>query len=70
MKRWKLTVLAVLLSISQIFAQETSSGDFIRSIGKIYVVIAVIAAVFIGIVLFLIMMERRIAKLEKQIGEN
>ncbi|HMS51576.1 MAG: hypothetical protein IT272_08155 [Chitinophagales bacterium] len=45
---------------------QVEMADFFYSSGKIYVVIGVIAIIFIGIVLFLIWLERRIAKLEKE----
>ena len=41
-----------------------------RSIGKIYVVVAVIVVAFIGIVLFLIYLDRKVTKLENQINRN
>lgn len=34
--------------------------------GKIYVVVAVLVVIFIGIILFLIRMDRRLSKLERQ----
>ena len=48
---------------------QASGGDFMRSIGKIYVVVAVIVAIFIGIVVFLIYLERKLTKLENQIKD-
>lgn len=47
-----------------------SMDDFARSMGKMNVVIAVIVTVFIGIVIFLIYMERRLAKIEKQVDSE
>jgi hypothetical protein len=48
-----------------------SGTDFLRNIGKIYSVVAVIAILFIGIVSCLVLLERRISKLEKnQIKSN
>ncbi len=41
-----------------------------RSLGKMYVVVAVIAAIFIGIVLFLIYLDRKLTKLENQIKDH
>jgi len=41
-----------------------------RSIGKIYVVVAVILAIFAGIIIFLIYLDRKISRLEKQFEEN
>ena len=57
-----------LLPIS-LFAQD-NSADFMRSIGKIYVVVAVIVTIFIGLIFFLIHLDRRLTKLEHQIKEN
>lgn len=45
---------------------QSENPDFMRSIGKIYVVVAVIVAIFIGIILFLISIERKIKRLEEQ----
>ncbi len=58
-----LTALLLLCS-TPIFAQ-TQEPDFMRSLGKIYVVIAVIIAIFLGIVFFLIYLDRRLTKLER-----
>lgn len=45
-------------------------ADTMRSDGKIYVVIAVIATIFAALVLFLIALDRRLRKLEKQVKEK
>jgi len=41
-----------------------------RTTGKIYVVVAVIVAIFIGIIFFLIYLDRKLTKLENQINEH
>lgn len=41
-------------------------ADVMRSNGKIYVVVAVILTIFAGIILYLIRLDRKITKLEKQ----
>ena len=41
-----------------------------RSMGKMYVVVAVILAVFIGIVVFLVYLDRRLTKIENQINDH
>lgn len=63
------TLSAFFLVLGNLQAQG-DNPDFFRSIGKIYVVVAVIAAIFIGIVVFLIYLERKLTKLENQIKEN
>ncbi len=47
-----------------------ASGDFMQNIGKIYVVVAVIVMIFIGIVIYLIRLEGKIKKLEKLIEDE
>ena len=47
-----------------LFAQ--SMADEMRSNGKIYVVVAVLTTIFIGIILYLMRLDRKISKLEKE----
>ena len=50
------------------FAQDKPNvemADALRQNGKIYVVVAVILAIFAGIILYLIRLDRKISKLEK-----
>ena len=46
-------------------AQEIKMADAMKENGKIYVVIAVILTIFAGIILYLIRLERKSSKLEK-----
>ncbi len=64
-----LCLLFCLVFLPGLFA-ETAHTDFMRNMGKMYVVVAVILAIFFGIVLFLIYLERKISRLEKQIEEH
>lgn len=59
---------ALLLQLVTI-AQETDTvemADAMRANGKIYVVLAVILTIFAGIVIYLIRLDRKITKLEKE----
>ena len=47
-----------------------ASPDFFRSIGKIYVVVAVIAVVLAGLFVFLYLIDRRLSKLEDQMNQH
>ncbi|MFN8309105.1 MAG: CcmD family protein [Chitinophagales bacterium] len=49
-----------------LFAQSSPAGEFFRSDLKIYVVVAVLTIIFLGIVFFLFSMERRLKKLENR----
>jgi CcmD family protein len=64
-KAFSLLTLLLLATITTANAQ-TESPDFMRSTGKIYVVIAVLCIIFIGIVLFLIHLDRKLSRLEKE----
>lgn len=66
-QKWVLGLLLQLCCFQSAFAQD---ADFMRSMGKMYVVVAVIVAVFIGIVLFLIYLDRKLTKLENQIKDH
>jgi len=44
-------------------------ADAMRASGKIYVVVAVVGIIFAGIVLYLINIDRKLKKLEKESGK-
>ena len=68
MRKSLFILLLSLLCLSS-FAQEegVAMADAMRNNGKIYVVVAVIATIFAGIVIYLIRLDRKISKLEKTI---
>ena len=70
MKKKTVTLLALLLLALNLLHAQSDDPDFMRSVGKIYVVVAVIVAVFIGIVLFLVYLDRKLTKLENQIKDH
>ena len=64
----KLTFLfSFLLMQLCLWAQnnDVQLADTMRSNGKIYVVVAVIITIFAGIILYLIRLDRKLTKLEK-----
>lgn len=68
MKR-SIALLIFLLSFATAFAQQTQSvemADAFRSSGKIYVVIATIVIIFIGLAIYLFSIDRRLKKIEKE----
>ncbi|MBD2702788.1 CcmD family protein [Spirosoma sp. BT702] len=68
--------MAALLLISQhVLAQQPVSNgvemaDRLRADGKIWVVVTVIAAVFAGIIVYLIRLDQRIGKMEKEVKDK
>ena len=65
-----LTLLLFIAGFTRAAAQTVPGDDFMRSMGKMYVVVAAIVAIFLGIVLFMIYLERRLTKLENQTKEH
>jgi len=64
-----LTLLLLLfITATNILAQSDAveMADTMRSNGKIFVVVGVIAIVFTGIVIYLISIDRKVTKLEKK----
>lgn len=62
-------LLLLLFSASNLLAQpgDVEMADAMRSNGKIFVVVGVIAIVFTGIVIYLVSIDRKVSKLEKKI---
>jgi len=63
-KNWALIFAFILLPLVGNAATE-SDPDFFQSTGKIYVVVAVIATVFVGLAIYLYRMDKRITEIEK-----
>jgi ABC-type amino acid transport system permease subunit len=59
------SVFALLLFTFFANAQEVTMADAMKENGKIYVVIAVILTILAGLVLYLVRLDRKISKLEK-----
>jgi CcmD family protein len=68
-------LFTILLFINTIYifaqtaANEVEMADVMRSNGKIYVVVAVIAIIFAGIVVYLVNLDRKISKIEKRLNK-
>lgn len=62
------TLSLLLLPLTFLLAQNDQ--DFMRSTGKIYVVLAVVLTIFLGIIIYLIRLDRKLTKLEDQIKNH
>ena len=72
MNKFKRIALALSACMFTLFAfaqpvttQQAEPTDFMRSNGKIYVVVAVIVVIMIGLFIYLVNLDRKITKLEK-----
>lgn len=50
--------------------QEVEMADTMRSEGKIYVVVAILLLILIGLVGYLVQLDRKVSKLEKRLSEK
>ena len=70
MFKLSLTIILALLHFSVHAQQEVEMADALRSEGKIYVVVAIILVIFVGLIGYLFLMDRKITRLEKKISEK
>jgi hypothetical protein len=61
-----ITLLLSLFIVLNARANDADMADVMRSNGKIYVVVIVLATIFAGIITFLVRLERKITRLEKK----
>ena len=66
------SLITLLLTSATMFAQDTIANepemaDKLYADGRIYVVVAVVATIFTGIIVYLINLDSKISKLEKQL---
>ena len=66
------SLITLLLISATMFAQEATANepemaDKLYADGRIYVVVAVVATIFAGIIVYLINLDSKISKLEKQL---
>jgi CcmD family protein len=75
MKAWKqipavllLTLVSTLHALAQ--GSQIEMADRLREDGKIWVVVGVIVLIFIGIAIYLVLLDRKVARLEKQVKQD
>lgn len=67
---WIIGIVWLSTLVTAIAQSPSTEIDYLESTGKIYVVVAVIVVIFIGIIALLISLERRVAKMEKEMRED
>lgn len=66
--KYLITLLSSIVFTTQGIAQQNNvveMADVMRSNGKIYVVVAVLATIFIGLMIYLIRIDKKVQKLEE-----
>lgn len=71
--RLLLLLLAFMLPVLQAAAQTSTDtpemADALRGNGKIYVVVAVVTVVLAGLLAFLVSLDRKVSRLERELNE-
>ena len=63
--------LLLLLPSALCFAQEqVEMADGLRSEGKIYIVVGVLVTILLGVLLYLMMIDRKVSDIEKKINKK
>lgn len=74
MKRLTSSILSFLIVLGAFATQAQSDvemADGMRADGKIYVVVAIILIILAGLIAYLVMLDRKVTKLEKLVsGKN
>jgi CcmD family protein len=72
-RRALLALAAVLLPLLPALAQQSATGpemaDQLRQNGKIYVVVAVIVVIVVGLLLYLISIDRKVSRMERELRD-
>ncbi len=68
MQKFLIIILLQAISLPALLAQGDS--DFMRETGKINVVVGVILLIFLGIIVYLVRLERMLTKLEHQLKDD
>jgi hypothetical protein len=71
----KIITAILFLSVSSAYAQEAAASsvemaDGLCSNGKIYIVVAVMSIIFIGILIYLIRIDKKIGKVEEKLNQS
>lgn len=68
--KYILSLLLTLVVAANSFAQEVEMADAFRSNGKIYVVVAVVGIILAGVLFYIIRTDRKISRLEREMGDK
>ena len=58
--------LLTVITLAQADGNKVEMADTMRSNGRIYVVVAVVVVILIGLVLYLVRLDKKITRLEKE----
>ncbi|RYF71047.1 MAG: CcmD family protein [Cytophagaceae bacterium] len=68
--RFSLLLSLLLIAQTSMAQQTVEMADKLRADGKIWVVVTVIATVFFGIIIYLVRLDSKIGKLEREVKDS
>ncbi len=60
-----LLLVMLLITLTSQAQEKVEMADTMRSNGRIYVVVAVVVTILLGLILYVVRLDRKISKLEK-----
>ena len=63
-------LIVALLFATPVYSQEVEMADRLRADGKIYVVVAILLVILIGLIAYLILIDRKATRLERKLDKN
>ena len=74
MKKWLIILFSYLIAFSVIAQQKAGENiemaDALRASGKIYVVVMVVTVILMGLILYLIRLDKKVSRLEKDFSDK
>lgn len=70
MKKLSVLLFGILHSALCHSNEGVKMADTLRSEGKIYVVVAVVVTILLGIIIYLIMIDQKVSNIEKKLGKK
>jgi predicted tellurium resistance membrane protein TerC len=64
------TTFLLLIATTLTLSAQSNVDDFFRSTGKIYTVLGVVVILFLVLIIYLIRLEKKISKIEKQLNDE
>ena len=66
----KQTIFLIAIALlTPVLLMAHGSEDFLRSTGKIYSVVLAVVIIFLGIVIYLVRIDRKVSRLEKEMRD-
>ncbi len=65
-----ITLIALLISPLLFAQRDVEMADTLRTNGKIYVVVAIVLLILAGLIGYLVMLDRKVTRLEKRLRDR